>query len=110
MSQKPIVMMPTKPPSIEINPYTSPAVSKQTGSVMEANLSVKNVVYEQVSEPRMVVSEPRMVVSEPRMADKTQEKTSAGKEAVWINTFTHLATASGENNESPINQNCMDIS
>ncbi len=92
LNPKPVLMTP-QPPSTE-SPWTLPAVSKQTGIDVAANLSVKKFVDEHVLEPRMGVLEPRMGVLEPRMADKTKEKPSAHKEIIY-------ATATGETNYSP---------
>jgi hypothetical protein len=103
LNPKPVLMTP-QPPSTE-SPWTLPAVSKQTGIDVAANLSVKKFVDEHVLEPRMGVLEPRMGVLEPRMgvleprmADKTKEKPSAHKEIIY-------ATATGETNYSPTTHN-----
>ncbi len=60
---KPMTMIP-QPAITEIKQWTSPAVSKQTGIVVAANLSVKKFVDEQVLDTRMPVMEQKMPVME----------------------------------------------
>jgi len=50
-----------------------PAVSKQTGIDVAANLPVEKFVDKPVMEPGMSVIEPRTSVMEPRTGNKIQE-------------------------------------